>query len=34
MVIDDGFTRTINFAGALAQGALGIIRGRFTKTTH
>lgn len=34
MVIDDGFTRTINFAGALAQGVLGIFRGRFTKTTH
>ena len=29
MVIDDGFTRTINFAGALAAGTLGVFRGRF-----
>ena len=34
MVIDDGFTRTINFAGALAAGTLGVFRGRFTKTAH
>jgi SAM-dependent methyltransferase len=32
MVIDDGFTRTANFGGALAAGTLGVFRGRFTKT--
>ena len=32
MVIDDGFTRTINFAGALAAGTLGVFRGRFSTT--
>ena len=34
MVIDDGFTRTINFAGALAAGTLGVFRGRFSTTAH
>jgi SAM-dependent methyltransferase len=33
MVIDDGFTRTINFGAALAAGTLGVYRGLFTKTT-
>jgi SAM-dependent methyltransferase len=31
MVIDDGFTRTINFGAALATGTLGVFRGRFAK---
>ncbi|APA77131.3 SAM-dependent methyltransferase [Mycobacterium kansasii] len=33
MVIDDGFTRTVNFGAALAAGTLGVYRGCFTKTT-
>lgn len=33
MVIDDGFTRTINFGAALAAGTLGVYRGRSTRTT-
>ena len=32
MVIDDGFTRTANFGGALATGTLGVYRGLFAKT--
>jgi SAM-dependent methyltransferase len=32
MVIEDGFTRTINFGATLAAGTLGVYRGRFTKT--
>src|ERR1700676_3807724 len=31
MIIDDGFTRTANFAGALAAGTLAVVRGRFAK---
>jgi hypothetical protein len=31
MIIDDGFTRTANFAGALAYGTLAVVRGRFAK---
>lgn len=34
MVIDDGFTRTVNFGAALAAGTLGVYRGHFTKTAH
>jgi hypothetical protein len=33
MIIEDGFTRTTNFAGALAAGTFAVFRGRFTKKT-
>jgi SAM-dependent methyltransferase len=31
MIIDDGWTRTANFAGALEAGTLTVVRGRFAK---
>ncbi|MDT5132639.1 MAG: sarcosine/dimethylglycine N-methyltransferase [Mycobacterium sp.] len=31
MIIDDGWARTANFAGALAAGTFTVVRGRFTK---
>jgi hypothetical protein len=32
-LLDDGFTRILNFAGALADGNLGIRRGAFVRST-
>lgn len=32
MLLDDGFTRTLNFAAALADGTLGVRRGAFTRS--
>jgi ubiquinone/menaquinone biosynthesis C-methylase UbiE len=32
MLIEDGFTRMLNFAGALADGALGVRRGAFGRS--
>jgi ubiquinone/menaquinone biosynthesis C-methylase UbiE len=32
MLLEDGFTRTINFAGALADGSLGVRRGAFIRS--
>jgi len=32
-LLDDGFTRVLNFAGALADGTLGVRRGAFLRST-
>jgi ubiquinone/menaquinone biosynthesis C-methylase UbiE len=34
MLIEDGFTRTLNFAAALADGTLGVRRGAFVRRSH
>lgn len=33
MLLDDGFTRVLNFAGALADGTLGVWRGSFVRSS-
>jgi hypothetical protein len=33
MLLDDGFTRVLNFAGALADGTLGVWRGAFARSS-
>ena len=33
MLLEDGFARVLNFAGALADGTLGLRRGAFVRST-